>query len=308
MTATGLICNKRPLIIPGLPIQNFVDLAALMLKLPEDGGPRNTSWIRAFVGHTTKGIWPQPLKPGYGPPVNDAVKVNRYWANNNEAGGAQLIADRDGDMASMCDCFKTAAYHAGKVNQYTEGLEIFQELVMDGERRTGPLYEGQLDNVVKLVDAVTWIFQIQRQIQSHYVGAIARLVAGGANAVGVYGHRDCSSNRGRGDPGDHFYTWLMRPVDVKADPEIGRPASHFAGYEPVNYEANTDLDLWKIRQAKMNKDFKAGLTVDGVAGPKTVAAIQKNYPDKPRGLWITRPIDDTLAATYGNDFNPAKAA
>lgn len=303
MTATGLICNKRPILVPGLPVQNYVDLVALLLKLPEDGAPRTTTWIRAFVGHTTKGIWPQPLKPGYGPPVNDAAKVNRYWTNNNDAGGAQFVADRDGDMACMCDCYKTAAYHAGKVNQYTEGLEIFQELVMVGEEKTGPLYEGQLHNVVKLVDAITWFFQIQRQVQSHYVGAIARLVAGGANAVGIYGHRDCSSNRGRGDPGDHFYDWLMRPVDTTADPDIGRPAQHFAGYEPVNYANNSDLDMWKVRQAEMNRKG-AKLTVDGIAGPKTVAAIQALYPDKPRGLWITRPIDDTLAATYGNGWQP----
>jgi hypothetical protein len=309
VTATGLIINKKPFIVPGLPIQNFLDNIALMLKLPEDGAPRSTTWIRAFVGHTTKGIWPQPLKPGYGPRVDDAAKTNRYWTNNAEAGGAQLIGDRDGDLACMCDVFKTAAYHAGKVNQYTEGLEIWQEQVMVDGKKTGPLYTGQLDNCTTLVDAVTWIFQIQRQTQFKYVGRIPRLAEGGANAVGVYGHRDCCglknghATRGRGDPGDHFYDWLLKSVDTAPDPEVGRPASHFAGYEPVDYATNSDIALWKPRQLELNK-MGASLLVDGVAGPATVKAIQRYMPDMPRGLWTVRPIDAVLADAFGNDWRP----
>lgn len=309
MAATGLFINNRPLLIPGLPIQNFRDLVALTLKLPEDGTSRITKWVRAIVGHTTKGIWPQPLIPGFGPVAADAAKVNRYWTNNNKAGGAQLVIDRDGDVASMCDCAKIAAYHAGAVNQNTLGEEMFQEEVWSSGVKTGPLYEGELDITLKMNDVWTWIFRIQRQIQEKYVKAIPRLVDGGANAVGVYGHRDCSSNRGRGDPGDHFYTWHLRPIDVPADPDIGRPAAHFDGYEPVNYEANTDLALWIPRQKAMNKPpYNSGLKVDGVAGPATTAAVAKCYPDKPRGLWVVRPIDDILAAQLGNDFDPWKLA
>lgn len=296
MTSTGLIAKRKALIVPGLPIQNFKDNWLLTLLLPEDGTTRTTEWIRAFVGHTTKGIWPQPLKEGYGPLVSDAEKVNRFWTNNREAGGAQFVMDRDGDGASLCDCATVSAYHAGKVNNVTQGLEIFQEQVYVGELKTGPLYKGQLEATVKLVDAVTWFFKIQRQIQKTYVGSIKRLRDGGTNAVGIYGHRDCCAiknghaTRGRGDPGDHFYTYLLN-----------------AGYEGVEYDKNTDLTLWMPRQTALNKEG-AGLKVDGVAGPATTSAVQEYKTDKPRGLWITRPIDELLAAEYGNDFDIWKQA
>ena len=279
VTYTGVVLNGKPRLIPGLPVQNFIDNGALVLKLPEDGAARTTAWIRVIVLHTTQGKWPQLLKPGYGPHVDDAAKVNRYWTNNHKPGGAQFVTDRDGDAGSMCDAFKVAAYHAGKVNQVSEGIEIFQET-------DGDLYEGQLINTVKLVDALTWFLGIQRQVQEKYVGDIPRLVQGGTNAVGVYGHRDCSDNRGRGDPGDHIYHKLLE-----------------AGYEPVNYQTETDIALWLPRQQELNK-LGAKLKLDGVAGPATTAAVKKYYPDKPRGLWVTRPIDDLMAATYGNDFVP----
>lgn len=284
MTATGPIMNRAARPIPGLWCQNFLDNGALTLKLPEDGAIRSTTWIRAIVLHTTQGKWPQRVLPGLGPMVDDAVKVNRYWANNHKPGGAQFVMDRDAQGASMCDCWKIAAYHAGKVNQVTEGIEIFQET-------DGDLYAGQLEATVKLVDYLTWMLGIQRQIQHPYVGHIDRLQAGGTNAVGVYGHRDCSDNRGRGDPGDHIYDYLIA-----------------AGYEEVNYKTETDLALWKPRQTELNKKG-ASLKVDGVAGPATTAAVKKYYPtDKPRGLWVTRPIDAYLADLYTNNFDATKAA
>lgn len=309
MTATGIIINGKPFVVPGRAIRNCVDLVALMLKLPEDGGPRRTTWIRAGVGHTTKGIKDQPLLDGRGPPADDAAKVNRYWSNNNAAGGAQFVVDRDTDIASMCDAFRTAAYHAGAVNQVTWGIEMFQEQVYVDGTRTGPLYVEEVEATVVLDDVLTWAFQVQRQIQHPYVGRIPRLAEGGEDAVGIYGHRDCCGlknrhpTRGRGDPGDHFYAFHMKPIIVAADPDIGRPAASFAGYEPVNYAERTDIALWKPRQKELNR-LGAKLKVDGVPGPKTVAAIQKYMPDKPRGLWIKRPIDDLLADVYGNDWKP----
>ena len=296
MSATGPVINAKPRPIPGLPVQNYLDNAALTLLLPEDGRLRTTSWIRALCFHTTKGLWPQAVLPGYGPHVDDAAKVNRYWTNNRKAGGAQFVMDRDGTGASMCDCLKVAAYHASQVNDVTQGIEIYQEADHD-------LYAGELDASVALADALTWFFQIQRQVQDHYVGPIQRLdkTHKGLDVVGVYGHRDVTSNRGRGDPGDHIYDYL-----IEANAESGAEAVTSAGYEPVDYASSTDLALWKPRQAAMNAKG-ASLKVDGVAGPRTVAAIQKYYPDKPRGLWIVRPIDGLLAATYGNDWSPAAA-
>ena len=84
--------------------------------------------------------------------------------------------------------------------------------------------------------------------------------------VGVYGHRDCSNNRGRGDPGDAIFEMLMD-----------------AGYESFNFEENEDKETWEDRQKKL------GLLPDGVPGPRTARAlIEEGYSN---GLWISRPGD-----------------
>lgn len=298
MTTTGPVINRKPRPIPGLAVQSYLDNGALLLKLPEDGASRATTWIRAVCFHTTKGLWPQVVVPGYGPHVDDAAKVNRYWTNNQKAGGAQFVVDRDGDAGSMCDCFSVAAYHASQVNQVTQGIEIFQESDKD-------VYEGELNAAVKLCDALTWFYGIQRQIQDVYYQRkpVPRLLApkDGLDVVGVYGHRDVTTNRGQGDPGDHIYDYCMRPMLV---PDGNGGEIPYPGYEPVNFALDTDIALWKPRQTALNK-LGAGLKVDGIPGPRTTAAIKQYYPDKPRGLWIVRPIDALLAAEYGNDFNPA---
>lgn len=281
MSYTGPIVNARPRPIPGLAVQNYLDNGALTLLLPEDGAVRRTTWIRALCMHTTKGIWPQAIVPGFGPHVDDAAKVNRYWSNSRKRAGAQFVTDRDGDAGSLCDCFRVAAYHASQVNQVTEGVEIYQE-------SDGDVYAGQLEATVKLCDALTWFLRIQRQVQSAYVGPIPRLdeLQKGLDVVGVYGHRDVTSARGRGDPGDHIYTALLA-----------------AGYEAVDYDTSTDLAMWKPRQAALNAEG-AGLRVDGIAGPRTTAAVAKYEPSRPRGLWVVRPIDDLMADTYGENWSP----
>lgn len=285
MSSTGIVINARPRPVPGLVVQNYYDNGLLTLLLPEDGRARATTWVRALCLHTTKGIWPQTIVPGYGPHVDDAAKVNRYWSNSRKHAGAQFVVDRDGDAASLCDCFKVAAYHAGQVNEVTQGIEMYQEA-------DGDLYAGELDSTVKLCDALTWLFQIQRQVQRHYVGPIARLEEpkDGKTVVGCYGHRDVTSNRGRGDPGDHIYSALLA-----------------AGYEAVEYENETDLAMWKPRQVGLNASG-ARLLVDGIAGPRTTAAVQKYLADKPRGLWVVRPADELFAGTYGNDWTPTSSA
>jgi hypothetical protein len=119
--------------------------------------------------------------------------------------------------------------------------------------------------------ALTEALGIQRQIPDAYHGRpLKRLIAGGADVVGIVGHRDVTAYRGAGDPGDAIFERLAT-----------------AGYEAWDFDARVDLTTWRLRQRKLNADRGAGLRVDGVPGPATARALaEAGYP---AGLWIRRP-------------------
>ena len=98
------------------------------------------------------------------------------------------------------------------------------------------------------------------------------------DVVGVLGHRDLASNRGRGDPGARIMNLLG-----------------MAGYEPINFDISDDLDIWRRRQRELGMD-----KIDGVPGPLTVGFLRAKGKPGPRGkriplpsgLWILRPGDE----------------
>jgi hypothetical protein len=218
------------------------------------------------VLHTTRGIpvgddVNQFLKLGLGPNHKRDEKIPLMWSFDDRNAGAHLICDSDASWVNTCDLQNTAAYHAGDVNDYTIGIEIYQE-------PDTTMYEDQLLSVVTMVDVLTRIFSIQRQFHGPYEGQpIQRGLDGGKDMVGIYGHRDCSNNRGFGDPGDHIFKMLGA-----------------AGYEQFDFGAGQDLEVWKDRQQEL------GLTPDGIPGPDTCAALLEAGYDY--GLWVQgRPTD-----------------
>lgn len=266
--------DGRSVEIPGIASRSYLDDVSLVLQ-PEDCRPRGER-VTSVVLHTTKGIpakrggqgWqnaPQRILPGFGPPVGAGRRASSCWQADGRAGGAHLVIDFDGYVTCHADLALTSAYHAGSVNSRSLGLEIYQG-------SSAELYAGQLDIVVTLVDWLTKRFGIQRQTPAGYMGApVTRLESGARDFVGVFGHRDCSSNRGKGDPGDE----VMRLLAV-------------AGYERWDIEAQQDLGAWRSRQAAL------GLVADGIPGPKTVAALKaKGYP---AGLWVRRKGDAPAVA------------
>lgn len=266
----GLIINGKQIHIQGLNITNYLDNPKLTLKVGEDGRVRQTTWIRGIVMHTTKGQpggpkpIPQLIKPGFGTVVRDNKEhTARYWSTTDTNSGAHLIIDFDGSIACTCDLSKIAAYHAPPTNEIALGLEIYQG-------NQAEMYDEQLNTTVILVDALTNLFGIQRQVQSkYYKGPIERMKRGGTDVVGVYGHRDVTNNRGEGDPGNAIMQKLMA-----------------AGYEAVDFAKNEDIVLWQARQKAL------GLKADGIPGPSTVLALKKQ--GKKAGLWVERPIDKDL--------------
>lgn len=261
----GLLMRGSDIAIPGLDVRSPHQDPRLKLTA-ENYRKRPDTWVRGIVLHTTKGLPAlashpqQDIRPGKGPDTGRDERLALMWSRDGRKAGAHLAVDHDGSVCCFADLADHATFHAGNVNNVTIGIEIYQGA-------GGELYEGQLEVVVELVDLLTRWFGIQRQIPSAYYGeALTRGLRRGLDMVGVYGHRDCSNNRGRGDPGDH----VMRML---AD----------AGYETFNFKMDEDLLIWEDRQDML------GLLPDGIAGPRTCQALMaQGYQ---HGLWVKRPGD-----------------
>ena len=258
----------------GIVVRNYLDDPRLKLDLdPEggrDGSARSTAWIRGIVFHTTRGRWPQEIRPGVSPSSQDGESNARYWSRSSGMAGAHLIVDSGREILPTAGLSRVAAYHAGGVNDVTIGVEIVQFA-------DGLIWEDELDPVcVLLADFLTLRFEIQRQFQELYHGGpCKRLKAGGADCVGLYGHRDQTDDRGRGDPGDALW------VKLRA-----------AGYEGIDFERNTDVGVWKARQRHLNTigaRSGANLKADGIPGPATAKAL-RDLTKHP--LWVHRPFDN----------------
>jgi hypothetical protein len=267
----GVVIGGHQIAVPGLDVRNWFDDGALRLKAGEDFRRRDTDWVRGICLHTTKG-WPdrdhpRPMHvlPGLGQGGRDDATV-RYWATSSRQAGAHLVVDDDGSVVCCADLALEAAYHAGKVNEVTIGIEIYQG--SDAE-----LYAGQLDATVRLVDFLTRQFGIQRQFQRRYLGKpVPRIAPGAQDVVGVYGHRDVTTNRGAGDPGDFVFAWLAK-----------------AGYEAFSFEADEDKAVWRERQRTLGL---TGEAASGIPGSETVRALAQ--AGHAHGLWVRRPGDEPL--------------
>lgn len=290
----GLIIGGKEVDVPGISIRNFKDDPKLALRVgrsdgANDGGVR-TLPVGLIVLHTTKGIpggsdkREQVIKPGLGPNTQAEERTATFWSTDPTPSGAHIVVDHDGSAACLADLKTVCAYHAGQfeVNNRSIGIEIFQGSGAE-------LYEGQLDAVRKIVDVLTSSFGIQRQVPHTYRGVpIPRLQKlGGRDLVGVVGHRDISDNRGKGDPGDAIMKVLMEN-----------------GYEQFDFFATRDLEVWKSRQQDISSNLKRSMTIDGIPGAQTTAALKDlGYRD---GLWALPPEAHPGNGT-GSGHNPLES-
>lgn len=266
----GLIINGKEVTVPGRKVVNYKDDPKLKLKLPEDGRSRAAdAVVDKIVLHTTKGIpggrdtRPQLILDGLGPDSDAEHRTASWWSTSDKQSGAHGVIDFDGSIGWLADGQLVTCYHARALNKSSVGLEIYQGAKAE-------LYLGQLAAVADLLDVLTATFGIQRQIPDKYRGPLQRLMSGGDDYTGVCGHRDGDDNRGFGDPGDAV-------LDVLAA----------RGYERFNIRDGQDREVWRQRQAQLNKTHKAGLVIDGIPGRKTRDALAKaGYK---HGLWACPP-------------------
>lgn len=241
---------------------------------PEDYRERPRDTVQQLICHSTGGKWPQLIRPGKGQ-AGHAKEIADMWRGADRGGGervhsaAQLIIDHDGTAVCLGDLIRQMAYHAEGSNPYSVGIEACT--LPDGS-----IYEAVLVAYVRLVCVLTWsglpgagLLPIPAQVHlGPYRGdplprmetgnGPTRRQLGGPDCVGVFGHRDNTSERGRGDPGDEIMTRLVTQV----------------GFEALDFVSREDLAVGKKRQAVLVASGES-IAIDGIVGPATIAAMQR---------------------------------
>lgn len=221
-----------------------------------------STWVRQVLIHTTGGDWPMPIAAGAGP-GGECAKYADIWQTDPEHSAAHLVVDSAGTVACLCDLATTTAYHAEASNAWSIGIEMTQT-------HDGTVRAATIDATARLVQALCRLVGIPEQMpRGPYRGEPLRRMEvttdghrhqlGGPDLVGVIGHRDNTSRRGRGDPGDAIWTALAA-----------------LGFEGVDYDGGEDIKRGKARQRWLNADASrrgetwAPLAVDGLVGPRTL--------------------------------------
>lgn len=250
--------DGKPETFSAFPSASYLDNPRMRLGA-EDKRARATRWVRSIILHTTVGDEPQLVRPGAGP-AGMASRTLSAWETDKRHAGSHLLVDGDGSVWCVADLVRDATYHAQSINEVSIGVELCQTPKLE-------IWQAQLDTTVALLDALTWRFGIQRQYHGPYLGsswAVPRLARGGADCVGIFGHRDQTTDRGKGDPGSAIFLALKQ-----------------SGYEPLNFALDEDLAVWRTRQSAL------GVSPDGIPGPATVAALAAH--GKPGGMFVPRP-------------------
>jgi hypothetical protein len=229
---------------------------------PAQRNPRRQA-IRAIVVHTTRGE-ARFVRPGAGP-GGAAGRFASYEASTEEHRSWDFTIDRDGAIWQHNDPCRFVTWQASvtAVNEVSLGIELVQDA-------DGGIYQAQLDALVDLLDALTRALGVQRQYPVTAVGdpdddMIPRFATG--QVAGILGHRNVTTNRGPGDPGDDVFRTLGK-----------------AGYEGFDARHDADLYEWTGRQR-----WAGARILDGLPGADTADALQRC--GVPTGVWVQRPGD-----------------
>lgn len=239
------------------------------LTLPQGDFRPRRDWVRQYIFHKTIADDAEIVVPGAGP-AGAVEHVVANWRqellSDHEYRGAHLLTGYDGTIVELCDPRSIETFHATASNAWSVGHEMC-------ERPGGEVFEATLEASVKTCVVLCRTLGIQLQIPrlGSYTGhPIHRMddkgpTPGGPDMVGVFGHRDNTERRGRWDPGDKIFEMLAA-----------------AGAEQLNFAAGEDLEIWRERQQYLVRRGHP-LTIDGVPGPATVAALKtEGYVD---GIW-----------------------
>lgn len=259
---TGLLINGAIVPVMGIMVvgPHYTKWAHLSAG---DGQPR-TTWPQQIILHKTLADDPERVLTGRGP-GGHPQRTAEYWDRDPQHSGAHLVVDGN-IIACLADLVLFEAYHANQANRFSVGIEHCEE-------PGGGIYEGVLDNGIELVKTAAPALGIQMQIPRAYSGKpLERFADGGRTLIGIFGHRDVTDRRGRWDPGEELFWRLVA-----------------AGAERFDFAAGEDRDVWSKRQRWLNGRGES-LTVDGIPGAKTTAALKRaGYQ---HGIWALGPLPE----------------
>ena len=261
----GLLINGQSYDVDGVLVVGQHENGWAHLS-PGDCRPRAPGeWIRQYTLHKTIADDPEQVLDGVGPPGGAERTVTGWqeeFAGSHRFAGAALTTDHDGTVFCLCDLATVETFHATVSNAWSIGHETC-------ELPGGRVYQAALDATCRVAMYACQIMGIQLQVPKlgSYTGhPIKRMLEGGPDMVGIFGHRDNTEARGRWDPGDTLFQMLVA-----------------RGCEQFDFASGEDRDVWGQRQRNLNEQYGLGLTEDGVPGPKTVAALkQLGYTG---GIW-----------------------
>jgi hypothetical protein len=226
-----LIFDGVKVVIPNVESASFLDNPKFGFTNPKDYGKRKGK-PKSICLHTRMGVWPQIVVSEVKNRRWDTVGVQRGSADDRTASW-HISIDADGSFVCHLDLITVEAYHASQTNPYSIGIEMYQEL-------DGTITVATLDTAVKICNVICNYLGITKQFPSsnaicqefarpdgkwHSTKKRAYMRGGrsGANYSGVFGHRNLTRNRGKGDPGDIIFDLLEKEgykrIDVDALPQ-----------------------------------------------------------------------------------------
>lgn len=250
---SGLLIDGRRVDVAGVDVVSPDEEAWAHLNAG-DGKPRGHKLVQQVILHKICAEALERVLAGGGPMgLREAYRwVAEMWARDPAHSGAHLVTSHNGDSACLEDLVAFMAWHAHQANAWSYGHEIAELL-------DGTVYQAALDAAVAITCAATRAIGIQWQTPIRYADnrPLVRFADGGSTLIGVFGHRDVTTERNRLDPGDKVFEMLAA-----------------AGFERFDFAAGQDRDVWRKRQLELAQRGLYSGAIDGLPGPKTTAALR----------------------------------
>lgn len=209
----GLIVNGARVPVPGVSVVTWLDDPA-RCPVVTKGSRREASTVTAIVAHTSRGK--RGVIEGASRVSGKAAKLARYQVRTARKASWHITIGAAGDVYQQADAATFSTWHATHANPWSVGIELAQDA------DTPNLTHAQVNAFVAVVKALCAALSIPTCvpiIASGGVGEIcgkpvrawqSRKQGGEARAVvGVIGHRNLTTSRGVGDPGDGVFVALL---------------------------------------------------------------------------------------------------